>query len=282
MPVAATDRFHGRVVIVAPHMDDEVLACGGLIAKLAASTDIHIVYATDGMMSPAPVIPWQDSIDSDLGERRMAESKAATALLGVPSDHLHFLALPEARLAEHLPELKRLLLDRLRQLMPDHVIVPFRYDRHPDHLAVNGVVSQALLEGACHAELTEYFVYYRCRLLPRGDIRRYVRSEYLFEIPIDEVARRKRAALACFETQTTRFYPWQTRPILTAELLDEECLGPEVFLRAGPKVRGTDVFTDSRWWIPIAHRLEPRLQKWKYLVKSTVSRGIRSSRHGSG
>jgi LmbE family N-acetylglucosaminyl deacetylase len=272
MPVAATERFHGTVMIVAPHMDDEVLACGGLIARLAAETDIHVLYATDGMMSPSPVIPWQDAITPDLGERRMRESRAATALLGVDGDNLHFLALPEARLTDHLVELKRLVLEHLNRLKPDHVIVPFRYDRHPDHLAINHVVNEALRDGPHHAELTEYFVYYRCRLLPKKDIRKYIRPEYLFEIPIDDLASQKRAALDCFETQTTRFYPWQTRPILTAELLDEECAGPETFLRAAPQIRGPAVFTGMRLWIRIAHRLEPRLQKWKYLVKSTMTR----------
>jgi hypothetical protein len=37
-------------------MDDEALACGGLIAKLPQKERIHIVYATDGMKSPAPIM----------------------------------------------------------------------------------------------------------------------------------------------------------------------------------------------------------------------------------
>lgn len=39
-----------RVLVVAPHADDEVLGCGGLLARLAAAaTSVHVVYgAVDG------------------------------------------------------------------------------------------------------------------------------------------------------------------------------------------------------------------------------------------
>jgi hypothetical protein len=39
--------------------------------------------------------------------------------------------------------------------------VPFRFDRHPDHLAVNEVMTDLCLRRRCSATLWEYFVYYR-------------------------------------------------------------------------------------------------------------------------
>jgi LmbE family N-acetylglucosaminyl deacetylase len=150
--------------------------------------------------------------------------------------------------------------------------VPFRYDRHPDHLAVNRAVTAAYLAGAYDGSLTEYFVYYRWRLLPGGDLRRYVRPDGLVSVDIRSVAGRKREALACFASQTTRYYAWQTRPILTSGLLDEECRGPEVYLRFDASRAGAAVFTRAAPWIRIAHRLEPKLQKCKYYAKATVTR----------
>jgi LmbE family N-acetylglucosaminyl deacetylase len=274
MLIDPAEQFQGKVLIVAPHMDDEILACGGLMARLPDKSRVYAVYATDGMKSPAPVIPGRDRITPDLGELRVREAEAAMGVIGVARENLHFLRLPEAQLRRHVPDLERLLLEVIGEISPDHVIVPFRYDRHPDHLAINQVVTRACLDGRCSARLTEYFVYYRWRLLPRRDIRRYVKPEYLLEVDISEVARQKRASLACFKTQTTRFYEWQTRPILTPTLLDEECVGPEVFLRFDPAARGATVFTDMVPWIRVVHRLEPRLQKWKYLVKSSVLRSL--------
>jgi LmbE family N-acetylglucosaminyl deacetylase len=281
MPHDVASRFAGTVTVIAPHMDDEALACGGLIAKLPDKSTVHVIYATDGMKSPAPVMPWRDRISDDLGQLRMEESTRATGMLGVPRENLHFMGLPEAELQAHLPTLTKRLLELLDELRPQHVLVPFRYDRHPDHLAINRVVSEAVLSGRCVATITEYFVYYRSRLLPRRDVRKYIRRPLLVEIPIEEVAALKRAALDCFKTQTTRFYPWQTRPILTPELLDEECIGPEMFLRADSAMSGPAIFATASTWIRLAHRLEPRLQKWKYLVKSTLVRCLGRSANGS-
>jgi LmbE family N-acetylglucosaminyl deacetylase len=275
--VDPVESFAGRVLVLAPHMDDEVLACGGLLALLPDKARIHVTYATDGMRSPAPVHPWRQSITPDLGERRMQESTDAVGLLGVPRGNLTFLRLPEARLREHLPELARRLEHTIGEHDPDHVLMPFRYDRHPDHLAIHQVVTQAHRAGRIRATLTEYFVYHRWRLLPRRDVRKYVRPRLLLELDIGEVADRKRAALACFTTQTTRYYSWQTRPILTPQLLDDECAQPEQFLRADPEIRGAEVFSHAATWIRVAHRVEPVLQKWKYLAKATLLGALRRS-----
>ena len=265
-------RFGGTVLVVAPHMDDEVLACGGLIASLPDKQRIHILYATDGAKSPAPLMPWIDKATDDLRAVRKRESIAAVGLLGVPSANLRFLDLPESGLSRRGSDFERRVVEHLRQLLPDHVLVPFRYDRHPDHLAVNRTVTAAYLAGAYDGDLSEYFVYYRWRLLPGGDVRRYVRPEDLLRLDIASVARRKRDALACFASQTTRYYPWQTRPILTAELLDEESRGPEVFLRFDASRPGAAVLTKAVPWIRIAHQLEPRLQKCKNYAKATAVR----------
>ena len=270
----AVEYFQGRILIVAPHMDDEVLACGGLIARLPARQQVHVAYATDGTKSPAPVFPWRDPVSADLGAVRRQESEAALAVLGVPRQNLQFFNLPEGQLPGHRDELERLWLEHLERVQPDHVLVPFRYDRHPDHLAVNRVVTDSLTSGRFRGRLSEYFVYHRWRLLPRRDIRRYVRPEYLLKLDITAVADRKLAALECFASQTTRYYPWQTRPILTPQLLEEECRGPECYLRYDASMPGSRVFTGAVPWIRVAHQLEPMLQKWKYVSKTALLRTL--------
>lgn len=264
----------GTLVIVAPHMDDEALACGGLIAKLPDKHRLHILYATDGMKSPAPIMAG-DEITPDLGQVRMNESTQAMKLLGVPEGNLHFLNLPEAELKDHLPALQKSLGDKLKELAPRFIFVPFRYDRHPDHLAVNHVVVSLLGQGILQAQLVEYFVYYRWRLLPKRDIRKYIQPQYLFALDISDAATLKRQSLDCFASQTTIYYPWQTRPILTSTLLDEECANPEYFLMYA-SLSGTAVFSNLILWIRLAHRLEPVLLHWKYLTLSMLKRVFQS------
>ena len=271
----------GRIVIVAPHMDDEALACGGLIARLPQKDRVHIIYATDGMKSPAPIILGRDKISPDLGEARIQESIEAMKSLGVPEHNLHFLCLPEAQLKKHLSSLRNLLKDKIRIIAPGQIFVPFRYDRHPDHLAVNHAIVSDFQQGDMQPQLIEYFVYYRWRLMPKRDIRKYIRPQFLFKLEIEDVAEQKRQALDCFTSQTTIYYPWQTRPILTSILLDEECQNPEIFLIGDDSSAGTAVFSNSVLWIHLVHRLEPFLQRWKYLIGAYLKRLLQKYVHRS-
>ena len=267
--------FPGTVLIAAPHMDDEVLACGGTIAQLPQKERVYVVYATDGMKSPSPIVPWSDSITPDLGEVRIQESRAAMNFLGIPEANTHFLRLPEAQLREHMTTLGHLFLEIIDRLRPDHILMPFRYDRHPDHLAINHAIMTIYNQNLFpYMQLSEYFVYYRWRLLPARDVRKYIQPQHLLEVDIQKVATAKRKALDCFKSQTTIYYPWQTRPILTPILLDEECQQPELFLRYDTSAPGAAVFSRLVIWIRLVHRLEPFLQRWKYHVGAFIRRGL--------
>ncbi len=272
MPDLDIQLLAGKTVIVAPHMDDEALACGGLIAKLPHKDDTHIIYVTDGMKSPSPIIPGRDKISPDLGKARMQESIEAMKLLGVPEQNLHFLCLPEAQLKNHLPSLRNLLRNKIRIIAPQQVFIPFRYDRHPDHLAVNHAIVSDFQQGDMQPQLIEYFVYYRWRLMPKRDIRKYIQPQLLFRLDIRDVTQLKRQALDCFESQTTIYYSWQTRPILTSILLNEECQNPEFFLISNDSSAGVAVFSNSVLWIHLVHRLEPFLQRWKYRIGAYLKR----------
>jgi LmbE family N-acetylglucosaminyl deacetylase len=267
--------FPGTILIVAPHMDDEVLACGGTIARLPDPARVHLIYATDGARSYSPVIPWLDATSPELSSVRRAEARSALAQLGISSQNLHFLDFPDGRLEQHPEAVERAFMELVRKLEPAHVLIPFRYDRHPDHLAVNRLVHSALRREGSRAELFEYFVYYRWRMLPRRDVRMYVRTDQLLAVDIAPVAGRKRMALDCFRSQTSRYYAWQDRPILPQSSLDEVCRHPEVFLKYDPSLRGEAVFTGARRWIRLVHAFEPIAKRRKDQVMALVRRGTR-------
>lgn len=266
--------FQGVILIAVPHMDDGVLACGGTIAMLPRKDLVHVVYATDGMASPAPVVPWRDSVSPDLGDVRAREAKVAMGTLGVQEENIAFLGLPEGELEKNGRALVSSLKERIGQVSPSHILLPFRYDRHVDHLALNHAVMAACQEGLYKGDLLEYFVYYRYRLLPGGDIRKYIHPQHLLEVDIEDVSARKRAALDHFISQTTRFYAWQTRPNLTSQLLDEVSRAPELFLRYDASAPGPAVFDRNVLWVRLAHRLEPVLKKRKDQIVALWVRGL--------
>lgn len=263
MQVNPVEFLPGTLLIAIPHMDDGILAAGGVIAALPDKERIHVVYATDGMGSPEPILPWRDQISSNLGQIRMQEARDAMRSLGVRQNQIHFLALPDGRLSRHNKELQRMLEGYIVEIKPQTILLPFRYDRHPDHLAINHVLTTAANDGRYRGRLIEYFVYHHWRLLPGGDVRNYIRPELLLEVDTGDVSKDKRRALQFFRSQTTCFFSWQTRPNLTSQLLDDVSQSPEFFLRFDPSLPGHTIFSRNVFWIRIAHRVEPFLKKRK-------------------
>jgi LmbE family N-acetylglucosaminyl deacetylase len=263
MRADSTELFPYDIAVISPHMDDEVLGCGATLAQLPQKNQIHLIYATDGSQSSLPAARWLGGTTPELSRTRQKEARSAAGVLGIPNSNVHFLDFPDGRLSHHLPTFGKALTNILKAIRPVHLLVPFRYDRHPDHLAVNRAAISLRQSRAYKAELFEYFVYSNWRLLPEQDIRRYISPLQLLEIDIKPEASLKRQALECFESQTTRFYPWQQRPNLTQSLLDQVCRSPEAFLRYDPALPGAAVFNRARAWIRLAHALEPPLKRGK-------------------
>ena len=94
-----------RLLVVAPHPDDEVLAAGGLIARVAAAGGrVRIVYLTDGEGYPAGVeaeerVRRPSSTNYlEYGRMRQEEARAALSTLGVDAQNLTFLGFPNGGL----------------------------------------------------------------------------------------------------------------------------------------------------------------------------------------
>lgn len=268
--------FSGVILVVAPHMDDGVLACGGTIARLEQKEAVHVAYATDGSRSPVPTFRWQGSTDPDLPRIRKKEAKSALAALDVPQANVYFLDFPDGRLDRHSKALRQALATLIEQVAPNTILVPFRYDRHPDHLTLQGAVVDVLRSIQPRVDLIEYFVYYRWQLLPGKDLRRYLRREQLLEVDIAAYATQKKEALECFRSQTTRFFSWQDRPILTSQRIEEISKTPELFLEHDPAFAGAKVFSSWSLWIRTVHTIEPPLKKIKDQAL-TLLRGGRSN-----
>jgi len=90
-----------RILVVAPHPDDEVLGCGGLIQQaLDAGARVDVVLVTNGDASELSLIfgegdlPLGPDAYVKLGRMRQKESLAALGLLGLPENRVHFLGYP--------------------------------------------------------------------------------------------------------------------------------------------------------------------------------------------
>jgi N-acetylglucosamine malate deacetylase 1 len=114
----------GRVLVIAPHPDDEVLGAGGTIARLSdAGAEVVVGIVTKG----APPL-----FDQAVVEKVRCEAQAAHAHLGVA--RTAFLSQPAARLDE-IPHhrLNQAFGELLREVCPDTLLLPFVGDIHLDH-----------------------------------------------------------------------------------------------------------------------------------------------------
>ncbi len=90
-----------RILVVAPHPDDEALGCGGLIEQaVAAGAEVHVALMTNGDASELAIIFGEKELTHSpqayvaLGRRRQEESLRALAVMGVPRQRVHFLSYP--------------------------------------------------------------------------------------------------------------------------------------------------------------------------------------------
>jgi LmbE family N-acetylglucosaminyl deacetylase len=162
------------LLVVAPHPDDETLCCAGVIQRVVHSGGrTSVVWLTSGDAERLGL--WllegvwlrNPPRARQLGERRMAEARAATTLLGVSSGGQLFLGYPDGGLSRLLGEnrtaaytsrstaaaavpyadavfpghsytgesLERDFAAVLERTQPTLILAPSPRDEHPDHRA---------------------------------------------------------------------------------------------------------------------------------------------------
>lgn len=130
-------------MVVAPHPDDEVIGCGGVLLLHAAAGDrVAVVHVTDGRRSRALQIT-----PHAMAAHRREEARASLAVLGINAwEWLGFRA-GEWDEADLVPRLESVL----RALEPDVIYSPSRVDFHPEHARVAQALALSLPGGAPRA-----------------------------------------------------------------------------------------------------------------------------------
>lgn len=140
-----------RLVLVAPHPDDEVLMAGGLLCDFhGREQDLVLISATDGEGSHPGSAQWTER---RLRHQRPLESRHALQQLNLRVGDLDWRRLNLKDGA--LPRDEAFLVNYLNQLLQpgDLLMCPWRHDGHCDHDAVGRACAQAAqARGATLAE----------------------------------------------------------------------------------------------------------------------------------
>src|SRR5689334_20615239 len=126
-----------RILVVAPHADDETLGVGGTIARRAAEGhEVHVAVVTGHGEDTHPLWP------RSLWDKIRAEAKKAMDVLGVAQ--LHFEEVPAAMVADHpVYLLNRTVASLVEKIQPDILYAPFLFDLHKDHREIFHALSVA-------------------------------------------------------------------------------------------------------------------------------------------
>jgi LmbE family N-acetylglucosaminyl deacetylase len=180
LPVSRCEPGKSKTIVLAPHMDDEVLGCGGTIARhAAAGSDIAVVFLTDGRLAGR-----HDQRPEEIVSVRKAEARCAAHILGIRT--LIFLDAEDGRLRSDT-----LVASRLREVLererPEILYLPSFLERHSDHRAANGVLLEATRGSAVSFECRAYEVW--TPLFPNC------------LVGIDATIQLKKQALNCYRSQ---------------------------------------------------------------------------------
>lgn len=130
-----------RVVVVAPHPDDEILGCAGILAGMKGrEADVVMVAVTDGEASHPGSRQWTAS---RLRQQRPLESQHALERLGLDTKALNWqrLGLPDSAVAGREAQLVERLLTLIHP--GDRVVTTWQSDGHCDHEATGRAVAFA-------------------------------------------------------------------------------------------------------------------------------------------
>ncbi len=194
-----------RVLLLAPHPDDEILAAGVLLRRaVEAGATVRVVLATDGEGNEwvERLVERRLRIRPDararFAERRRAEAVAALDRIGVAEPSVVSLGLPDTGLTDALLAGDERPAARigvaLDEFAPTLLLVPSLSDTHPDHSALGVWVQLALdrpdRRGA-RPEVLEYVVH--------GPLARLAPADWVV-VPTRAERDAKCAAILCHRT----------------------------------------------------------------------------------
>ncbi|MFW9939326.1 MAG: PIG-L deacetylase family protein [Candidatus Thorarchaeota archaeon] len=131
-----------KIIVFAPHPDDECFGAGGSIMTwLNEGHDVHIIWMTDGRAGfrksreLGELEECEDTriSEDELARRRLAEADIAGEFLGVKKSNRHFLKFFDQELKQNISEAILKIKDIVKDA--DRFVISSANNSHPDHQA---------------------------------------------------------------------------------------------------------------------------------------------------
>ena len=122
-PLEQTTPSNKRIVVIAPHPDDEILGCGGLLLKAQENKcKISIIFLSSG----------------GVDEIEIREREALKVASELNITDIKFLRLEDSNVLSKIEYEK--ICTELQSFRPDIILLPFIFDKHNDHINSNRIL----------------------------------------------------------------------------------------------------------------------------------------------
>ena len=156
-----------KIVVFAPHPDDEIFSCAGSILKwMKEGHNVHIVYVTDnraffswGKKNDQIIIEeahkYINLNDDQISEIALEEAKSVAKAFVFPNESVHLLKFHDQdalnQISRGITLIKKIIIDA------DRIVIPSDNNNHPDHQATHMMAKEAAIE--LNLLKTEFYVY---------------------------------------------------------------------------------------------------------------------------
>ncbi|TKJ18309.1 MAG: hypothetical protein CEE43_18420 [Promethearchaeota archaeon Loki_b32] len=156
-----------KIVVFAPHPDDEIFGCGGSILRwMDEGHDVHIVYVTDncvlitwgklhGQLLEEEAKDYMKLSEEEIGRIGLEETLHVSKSFGFPEGNVHLFKFHDQDANNQIVEGVRLAKDFIKDA--DRIVLPSDNNNHSDHQATHTMVKKAARE--LQIQKVEFYVY---------------------------------------------------------------------------------------------------------------------------
>jgi LmbE family N-acetylglucosaminyl deacetylase len=156
-----------KIVVFAPHPDDEIFGSGGSILKwIEEGHDVHIIYVTDNRV----LITWGrehnqlieeeaaeflNLSEEEIGIIGLKEAEKAAKLFGFPKNNVYLFKFHDQDAMNQIDKGMELAKGIIKDA--DRIVLPSDNNNHPDHQATHLIAKNAAKE--LNLNNVEFYVY---------------------------------------------------------------------------------------------------------------------------
>jgi LmbE family N-acetylglucosaminyl deacetylase len=190
-----------KILVFAPHPDDEILGCGGTIARyIAEGAEVTVCVVTSGQ---PPVYDNSIAVENGWPHTLYPEIKKSHEILG--TKEIIFLQLP-CVLLEQEPRniVNGKVFEVVQDVKPDVIFIPHFGDMQKDHKIVSEAVMVAVRPKYAHR--VQYVYAYECLSETEWNVP-HVSNCFIPNVYVDiyEYMDKKLSAMACYKSQLGDF-----------------------------------------------------------------------------